>query len=134
MFGSFAHSKQTKMTIRSGKHVFGIKPSAVVLDTQLQVGSLEVQFDEDVFRLGMLDRVCQSLLPDPKRVILDLARQPSTLAGDPNLGNHRSAFSHLPRAMRQRGCQVVGFQRLRSQVPDRAPGFYQTMTDHTLSQ
>src|SRR2546430_3100691 len=41
--------------------------------------SLEVQFDEDVFGFGMLDRVCQSLLPDPKRIIFDLARQPSVL-------------------------------------------------------
>src|SRR5947207_5417066 len=108
MFGSFAHSEQTKMTIRGGKHAFGIKPPAVVLDTQLQVGSLEVQFDEDVFGFGMLDRVCQSLLPDPKRIIFDLARQPSVLAGDTNLGYHGSAFSHLPRGMRERGCQVVG--------------------------
>jgi hypothetical protein len=58
MFDPFPHPKQTKMTIRRRKSAFGIKSSTVVGYSQLQVGILEVQLDENVFGIAF-DRLSE---------------------------------------------------------------------------
>jgi hypothetical protein len=129
LFGALAHADESEMTTLSVAHSLIVEPAAIISHAKLYSPRIEYEIHKDPLWLRVFHGVIDSLLSDAQQIVFHQSRQRPECTVDFNLRLDIRLIRQSPRSLTQRRRQIFVFKSRRSQLPNVAARFSDSMTD-----